>query len=135
MGVFPAPMPPEDVVRQKQDLAEHVSSGGTIASWSRIKGNACRRQVYYWLNEDAEFAKAMDIARDCGADAIAEEALSIADDKSRDGPRDNGDTVGRDRLRVYTRLQLLAKWHPKRYGSASGASENRARVEPDEAYL
>jgi hypothetical protein len=36
------------------------------------------------------------------------DALDIADDKSGD--------VARDKLRVETRLKLLAKWNPKKYG-------------------
>jgi hypothetical protein len=62
-------------------------------------------------------------AREEGFDAIAREALEIADDGRRDYvPLENGglavdhDHIARSRLRVDTRLKLLAKWDPKRYG-------------------
>jgi hypothetical protein len=62
-----------------------------------------------------------------GFDAIAEEALEIADDGSndwmerrrKDGSTEevvNSEHVQRSKLRIETRLKLLAKWSPKRYG-------------------
>ena len=62
-------------------------------------------------------------ARDCGHDAIALDALKIADDgtgdmtiNARGEPVVNTEVVQRSKLRVWTRLQLLSKWDPKRYG-------------------
>lgn len=62
-------------------------------------------------------------AREDGFDAIALEALDIADETSRDTKKGangdempNGEWITRSRLRVDTRLKLLAKWDPKRYG-------------------
>src|SRR5690606_9448739 len=64
--------------------------------------------VWRWAKADPEVSQAIAHARTLGFDAIAEETLAIADDKDGD--------VQRDRLRVETRLKLLAKWDPKRYG-------------------
>lgn len=83
--------------------------------------------VYRWIDDDEEFAGRIARARPLGYDAIAEEALEIADDGTNDWEereRDDGSTyealraehVQRSRLRVETRLKLLAKWDPKRYG-------------------
>ncbi|MNL64497.1 hypothetical protein D3C87_1887180 [compost metagenome] len=69
----------------------------------------------------------MDVARQLGYDAIAEETLEIADDGRNDwmqkveedeapGWKLNGEHVQRSKLRIDTRLKLLAKWHPKKYG-------------------
>lgn len=63
-------------------------------------------------------------ARDAGFDAIAVECLDIADNTANDTikddedgtPRPNSEWITRSRLRVDTRLKLLAKWDPKRYG-------------------
>ena len=64
-----------------------------------------------WRKTDADLERRYRIARDLGFDAIAAEALMIADS----GDKDAGSTQ-RDKLRVETRLKLLAKWDPKRYG-------------------
>ena len=57
---------------------------------------------------DEEIARQIARARSDGYDTIAVDALKIADDRKGDVPR--------DKLRVETRLKLLAKWDPKRYG-------------------
>lgn len=90
------------------DLCDHLSKGLPMAEWSRRKGNPSLDVVEDWCKADESIARSIAHAREVGGDAIAADALRIADDTT-------GDTL-RDRLRVETRLKLLAKWHPKRYG-------------------
>lgn len=81
-----------------------------------------RCTVYAWMEANDEFAQRITRARACGFDAIADECLEIADDDSEDvietesGPRVNAEFVARSKVRIETRLKLLAKWDPKRYG-------------------
>lgn len=81
------------------------------------------RTVNQWRQEDAEIALQFDEARDMGYDAIAADCMEIADDGSRDymtlaDGREvpDHDHISRSKLRIETRLKLLAKWDPKRYG-------------------
>lgn len=85
------------------------------------------RTVRRWQEVDAEFASDIADARARGFDAIAAECIAIAEDGSRDyAPRENADGttyeafnsehVQRSKLRIETRLKLLAKWDPRRYG-------------------
>jgi hypothetical protein len=66
----------------------------------------------------AQFAR----AKSLGFDAIADDCVEIADDATNDymetkhGPVFDGEHVQRSRLRIDTRLKLLAQWDPKRYG-------------------
>lgn len=83
----------------------------------------CWTTVYDWMEADPEFALRIARAREEGYDAIALDALKIADDglndtyMTEDGiERTNTDVIQRSKLRVETRLKLLAKWSPKRYG-------------------
>lgn len=82
---------------------------------------------YDWVNARPELAEAIARARLLGFDVIAEECLEIADDarndwmerRGEDGDAGyvlNGEHVQRSKLRIETRLKLLAKWDPKRYG-------------------
>ena len=71
----------------------------------------------------AELAERFARARAIGYDAIAVDCVRIADDASRDliddgkgGLMINSTSAARARLMVETRLKLLAKWDPKRYG-------------------
>ena len=96
------------------------------------------RTVRDWMSEKGEDDKltprAVEIsaaiarARELGEEALAEECLGIADDASNDwmerldkddqpiGWQLNGDHVQRSKLRIDTRLKLLAKFNPKRWG-------------------
>lgn len=82
---------------------------------------------YDWVNARPELAEAIARARLLGFDVIADECLEIADDARNDwmerqgddgdaGYVLNGEHVQRSKLRIETRLKLLAKWDPKRYG-------------------
>lgn len=66
------------------------------------------RTVQEWVKKDPAIAAAIADAREIGFDAIAAEALSIADNVKED--------PASRRVRADIRLRLLAKWDPKRYG-------------------
>lgn len=99
--------------------------------------------VRNWAKADEEFALAIARAREAGFDQIALDALAIADEVANDTiksdgvDRPNAEWISRSRLRVETRLKLLAKWDPKRYGDkvqhtgadGQGPVENKLIVE------
>jgi hypothetical protein len=83
------------------------------------------RTVYDWIEGDPDFAARFARARDIGFDAIAHEALEIADtpqighrtEESGDSVKTvTEDMLGHRKLQIETRLKLLAKWSPKKYG-------------------
>ena len=101
------------------------------------------RTVYDWLARDEKLAAAVARARDIGYDNMAEECLQIADGagndwmerEGKDGANMgwvlNGDHVQRSKLRIETRLKLLACFNPKRYGNkvaVGGDAENPLQV-------
>jgi len=89
-------------------------------------------QVYEWLSRDEVLFLQVARAREAGYDALAEEALEIADTPrlgakkvftsgSEEG-EDNmtvteEDMLGHRKLQIETRLKLLACWNPKKYGT------------------
>lgn len=90
--------------------------------------------VYKWLSERDEFSERFAHARDLGHDAIAEEALEIANTPvegkrvkvSEDGTETvTEDMLGHRKLQIETRLKLLAKWNPKKYGDKLELSGNK----------
>ena len=105
-------------------ICERIADGVTLRQICRDLGIKWRT-VYEWLETHPDFLAAYARARDIGADAIAEEALEIADTLSigeeyeDDGSRvkvRRSDMLGHRKLQVETRLKLLAKWNPKKYG-------------------
>jgi transposase-like protein len=82
--------------------------------------------IYNWREAHPNFDLAITRARDVGMDAILEETLSIADTHTLgkittykgDGSKEvkEEDMLGHRKLQIETRLKLLAKWNPKKYG-------------------
>jgi hypothetical protein len=109
------------------EIMESIADGVPLREICRREGMPNWRTVYDWLEADEELAARFARARDIGFDAIAEETLEIADDgtndwterKRQDGSTDtvlDSEHVQRSKLRIETRLKLLAKWSPKKYG-------------------
>lgn len=113
---------------QKDKICALIAEGTPLRVICRMDGMPAWRTVYDWIKADEAFASQMESARALGYDAIAEETLDIADDARNDwmetlddegkgvGWRLNGDHVQRSKLRIETRLKMLAKWHPSKYG-------------------
>lgn len=106
-------------------IIEGLSKGTPLAVVCREDGMPDVSTVWDWQQKDAEFAQSIARARELGFDAIALEALTIADTPvegiehtdTPEGPRiKRADMLGHRKLQVETRLKLLAKWDPKRYG-------------------
>lgn len=103
-------------------VIDWIASGKTLRSFGRQPGNPSHDAVYNREKVSDSFRQRIARAREIGYDAIAEECLEIMDDGRNDweetelGPRVNPEVVNRSKLRVWGRLQLLAKWNPKKYG-------------------
>lgn len=97
--------------------------------------------VYAWRDRFPDFGKRLQLARDIGEEAIAAECLEIADtplegvevteeatsvlNKEDEGSvtlpatitkTKRGDMLGHRKLQIDTRLKLLAKWNPSKWG-------------------
>lgn len=103
-------------------ICTRLSDGEPLRMICRDKGMPSYRTVYKWKEADPDLNSRIACAREAGFDAIAEQCLEIADDERHDwqlskkGVITNEVAIGRARLQVETRLKLLAKWSPKRYG-------------------
>lgn len=97
-----------------QEICERISRGEPLTQICRDSHMPQRSNVHCWRAEHEGFAGRFARARECGFDAIAAECMRIADDKMGDP-----DPSSR-RVRVETRLKLLAKWNPKTYGERQG---------------
>ena len=110
-------------------MCEKLSEGIPLRQICREnEGFPAWRTVYDWMRKDPDLATAIAHARDVGYDAMAEECLDIADNAGNDwmerldaegrpvGWQVNGDNIQRSKLRIETRLKLLAKFNPKKYG-------------------
>ena len=111
----------------EDSIIERLSNGEPLRQICRDEGMPSWRTVYRWLEKNESLMSRFARARELGHDAISEECLDIADDSRNDWMQkelDNGrvidvlnsEHVQRSKLRIETRLKLLAKWNPKKYG-------------------
>ena len=109
------------------EICDRLSKGEPLAVICRDEHMPAYRTISDWRGAHPEFSAEFGRARDEGHDAIAADCLDIADDGTNDyKTKTNADGseyeafdsehVQRSKLRIETRLKLLAKWDPRRYG-------------------
>lgn len=112
----------------EDSIVEWISQGKPLREFCRQPGMPSFGAVYDREKLSPEFKERIARAREIGEEVIAQECLAISDDGSNDwmertgkdgeslGWQLNGEHVQRSKLRVDTRLKLLAKWNPRKYG-------------------
>lgn len=125
-----------------QAICDRLAKGEPLLRICAEDGMPADRTVRDWLAINDQFSADYARAREVGMDAIALEALDIADDSTRDvirnedgSERVNAEHVSRSKLRVETRLKLLACWDPKRYGTQRVEHGGEMTVKHDESAL
>jgi hypothetical protein len=113
------------------NICEQLSEGIPLREICRQEGMPAWRTVYDWMWRNEQLSTAIAHARDIGYDKMAEECLWIADNlhigqkKVYSSGVEEGedsmtvteeDMLGHRKLQIETRLKLLAKFNPKRYG-------------------
>lgn len=118
----------QDIIDQ---IEQRLSKGEPLAAICREEGMPAYTTVWNWMQDRPSVAEAIGRAREAGEDWLAAECLQIADTQSpgviekherdKDGnlvltERKTEDMLQHRRLQIETRLKLLAKWNPKKYG-------------------
>lgn len=129
-----------------QEMCQMLSDGIPLREICRSSDKyPAWRTVYDWMKQDADLTTAIAYAREIGCDAIAEDCLRIADTPllgeiiTDDGEKvtvKKEDMLGHRKLQIETRLKLLAKFHPKKYGdkvAIGGDPENPIKVDNSSA--
>jgi hypothetical protein len=105
------------------EILRRLAEGEPMANICRDPGMPNRDTVDDWRKKWKDVDEQIATARDQGEDAIAADCLAIADDGRNDWMEGeegvyvpNQENIQRSKLRVWTRLQLLAKWNPRKYG-------------------
>jgi len=108
-----------------EQIIDWIGKGETLREFCRVPEHPAYTKVYAWLDEDATFRERFMRARAVGYDCIAEDCMRIADtpmvgeivtDSEEGRTVRREDMLGHRKLQVETRLKLLAKFNPKKYG-------------------
>jgi len=102
-------------------ICDKLAVGIPLTQICKGKGMPCDRTVRAWVCADEDAIKngeagtgvssAIAHAREEGFDFLAAECLQICDTVDADSGE-----IQRARLRIETRLKLLSKWNPRKYG-------------------
>lgn len=92
------------------EIIERIANGTPLSVICREPGKPHRSVWYDWMASRPELEERFALARRDGYDVIAEDCLRIADDTS--------EHPASRKVRIWARLQLLAKWDPKRFGES-----------------
>lgn len=93
------------------EVAEWLASGRTIRDYCRQEGKPHNSLVHQHIARDPEMVQRITRARAEGCDAIAEEALAIADECA-----EKPELATACKVRFEGRLKLMSKWNSGRYG-------------------
>ena len=122
MGRPPGDSPYPNKEKIKEQIVGWLSEGKTLRDFCRQEQMPSFGAIYRWLQEDKDFEARFAHARVIGHDSIAEECASLADteplavfDEAGNKRYDPGSIAWR-KMQIETRLKLLAKWNPKKYG-------------------
>lgn len=111
----------EYTLETAERICEEIASGRLLKDLVSIEGFPCRNTFYRWLDENEEFVGMYTRAKERAADTHVENALTCADDISKD---DGNDSVQRSRLQVDMRKWLASKLSPNRYGDFNKTEVN-----------
>ncbi len=138
----------DPVVAEK--ICELLSEGVPLREICRMEGMPAWRNIYFWMARDDDLSAHIARAREMGYDNIAEECLDIADNSNNDWMNRevrnargqievqrvvDTEHIQRSKLRIETRLKLLAKWRPEKYGDKTiiAGDPNGAPIKTEEA--
>ncbi len=120
------------------EIVERLSKGEPLRQICRDEHMPSWDAVYDWEKKYPDLRQRIACARERGEDAIAQECLEIADKATNDwmeangqddvGYKLNGEHIQRSKLRIETRLKLLAKWNPRKWGEKVDLNHG---VQPD----
>jgi hypothetical protein len=125
------------------EIATRLSDGEPLRQICRDEHMPHWTAIYEWMARDQDLSLRIARAREAGYDKMAEECLEIAnmpmfgEVKTIDGDKlivRREDMLGHRKLQIETRLKLLAKWNPKKYGdrvTMAGDAENPLEVKAD----
>lgn len=108
----------ESVLRRCIEVVNQIKDEGVSLRKALKDKKLSSDSFYQWVERDAENLKQLARACERREEILFDECVDIADDDSRDEKAFVGKIhVDRAKLRIQTRLDVLARMNPKKYGA------------------
>jgi hypothetical protein len=125
-----------------EEICERLSKGEPLAAICRDEHMPDQSTVWDWSKEREDVSQAIARAREAGEEQIAIDCLHIADDNGKDKrivaegvQTTDTDVIQRAKLRIDTRLKLLAKWNPKKWGDKVDVTTDGKKLEGNTLHI
>jgi len=122
---MPAGRPSDYSAEIADTICERLSDGESLKDICSPDDMPNRATVYRWLSLHKEFNDMYALAREEQAETLADEILSIADEKGDDitvdgegNERVNNEVINRSRLRIDARKWIASKLKPRKFGES-----------------
>ena len=117
------------------EICERLGKGEPLAAICRDDHMPHQTTVRDWMDAKADVSLSIARAREEGEEFMAADCLNIADGNGADvrlvadgvSVVDH-DVIQRAKLRIDTRLKLLAKWNPKKWGDKVDVTSGGAPI-------
>ena len=124
----PTGRPSKRTPELEDEIMRRISEGETLRSICRDDHMPSWTRIYDWMDTDPDLSARFARAREKGEEAILQQCMDISDDDKRDwnlvhdndgnviGVKVDGEHVQRSKLKIWTRMELLKRWNPKKWG-------------------
>ncbi len=99
-----------------KEICEHVASGKTLLSYSKGLNRPSVVMIDGWAKNDEAFREKLKEAHEIGHSVLLDECLEICDTFPDCNQKIFGSVVAWQKNRIETRLKVLAKLNPEKYG-------------------
>lgn len=119
----------ENTVAKCKKILVEIQEGISIRK--ALKKNRLSSSTFYeWIEEDEKNAKHFARALEIRENLLIEECIDIADERDKDATAFvGGNYIQRAKLRVQTRLDVLARLNPKKYGNKVDVTSQGEKIE------
>jgi hypothetical protein len=120
-----------------EEVCERLSKGEPLAAICRDEHMPDQSTIWDWSKEREDVSQAIARAREAGEEFMLAECLEISDsptERTAFGSIDGGH-IQEKKLRIDTRLKLLAKWNPKKWGDKVDVTTDGKKLEGNTLHI
>lgn len=125
-----------------QEICDHIADGKSLNKLCKLDNMPERMTIYRWLDANEQFCDKYRAARERQAQSFQDDILDIADDGINDtvidgegNERVHHDHIRRSDIRIKTRMWLMERMAPRKYGKYIKDEDSKESDEPQKVVI